>query len=211
MTSIPKIIHQVWIGPNPIPEFCVEFMDEMKNKHEKLGYIYKFWGNEIWDIYKEDKFLQNYKKDPKTFKYAYICDRVRLLLLRDYGGITLDVDCKIIKDFNVVLNKLNENITYFAAVRRFINKGATIEVGIQGSTKNSRIIQEYLSLYKDINWACGGKMMSDKMIEIIDTDVALFNYRYFLDNKITKDTIILHEPYALGTWRPKHTKPKRNK
>ena len=34
---------------------------------------------------------------------------------------------------------------------------------------------------------------------------------YFLDNKITEDTIILHEPHALGTWRPKHVKPKRNK
>ncbi len=88
MTQIPKIIHQVWIGPNPIPEFCQEFMRDMKNKHEKLGYIYKFWGNEIWEKYKEDKFIQNYKTDPETFKYAYICDRLRLLLLRDYGGIT---------------------------------------------------------------------------------------------------------------------------
>lgn len=211
MTQIPKIIHQVWIGPNPIPEFCQEFMRDMKNKHEKLGYIYKFWGNEIWDKYKEDKFIQNYKTDPETFKYAYICDRFRLLLLRDYGGITLDVDCKLIKDFDVVLNKLHKNITYFSAVRRYINKGATIEVGIQGSTRNSRVVREYLNIYKDISWACGGKMMSDKMIEIVDTDVALLNYKYFLDNKITEDTIILHEPYALGTWRPQHVKPKSNK
>ena len=211
MTHIPKIIHQIWIGPNPIPNFCLDFTDEMKNKHEKLGYIYKFWGNELWEKYKEDKFIHNYSTDPETFKYAYICDRFRLLLLRDYGGIALDVDCKIIKDFDVVLNKLHYNITYFAAVRRYINEGATIEAGIQGSTKNSRVIQEYLSIYKDVNWAYGGKMTSDKMIEIIDTDVALFNYRYFLDNKITEDTIVLHEPYALGTWRTKHTRPKRKK
>jgi len=211
MTQIPKIIHQIWIGPNPIPEFCQEFMNEMKDRHEKLGYIYKFWGNELWEKYKEDKFIQNYATDPEIFQYAYICDRFRLLLLRDYGGITLDVDCKIIKDFDVVLNKLHDDITYFAAVRRYINKGATIEVGIQGSSKNSRVIQEFLSIYKDIGWAYGGKMTSDKMIEIIDTDVALFNYRYFLDNEITEDTIILHEPYALGTWRTKHTRPKRKK
>ena len=43
--------------------------------------------------------------------------------------------------------------------------------------------------------------MSDKIIEIVDTDIALFNYKYFLDDEITKDTIILHEPHALGTWR----------
>ena len=107
----------------------------------------------------------------------------------------------MIKDFDVVFNKLNDNITYFAGVRRYINEGATIEGGIQGSTKNSRVIQEILSIYKDINWAPGGWPMSDKIIEIVDTDIALFNYKYFLDDEITKDTIILHEPHALGTWR----------
>ena len=211
MTEIPKLIHQIWIGPKPIPEFCYDFMMEIKNKHEDLGYIYKFWGNELWEKYKEDKFIKSYSKDPEKFKYAYISDRFRLLLLRDYGGIYLDADCKIIKDFDVILNKLHNNITYFAAVRRYINKGATIECGIQGTTKNSRVIQELLNVYQDVNWACGGKMMSDKMIEIVDTDVALFNYKYFLDNEITEDTVVLHEPFALGSWRTKHTKPKSKK
>ena len=209
-SQIPKIIHQLWIGPNPIPEFCREFMAEIKNKHENLGYTYKFWGNEVWDKYKEDKFLQNYKTDPEKFKYAYICDRIRTLLLRDYGGIYLDVDCKIIKDFDVILNNLNDNITYFAGVKKF-RKGIIVEGSTQGSSKNSRVTQELLSVYKDVNWAPGGWPMSDKIIEIIDTDVALFNYKYFLDDEVTKDAVILHEPHALGTWRQKWTKPKIKK
>ena len=201
MNQIPKIIHQIWVGPNHPPTLCQGFMNKIKDKHEELGYVYKFWGNELWEKYKDDKFIQNYSTDIEAFKLAYIVDRFRLLILRDYGGIYLDADCKMIKDFDVVFDKLNDNITYFAGVRRYINEGATIEGSTQGSTKNSRVIQEFLSIYKDINWAYGGKATSDKMVEIVDTDVALFNYKYFLDNKITKDTIILHDPYALGTWR----------
>ena len=201
MNQIPKIIHQIWVGPNQPPALCQGFMNDIKDKHEELGYVYKFWGNELWEKYKDDKFIQNYSKDIEAYTLAYIVDRFRLLILRDYGGIYLDADCKMIKDFDVVFNKLNDNITYFAGVRRYINEGATIEGGIQGSTKNSRVIQEILSIYKDINWAPGGWPMSDKIIEIVDTDIALFNYKYFLDDEITKDTIILHEPHALGTWR----------
>ena len=37
--SIPKIIHQLWIGPKPAP---TKLMNTWKEKHEKLGYEYIF-------------------------------------------------------------------------------------------------------------------------------------------------------------------------
>jgi hypothetical protein len=36
-------------------------------------------------------------------------------------------------------------------------------------------------------------MFSDKIIEECDNDVALFNYKYFYDNKITDNTVVLHD------------------
>ena len=41
--KIPKIIHQLWIGPKPAPRV---FMNTWKEKHEALGYQYMFWNEE---------------------------------------------------------------------------------------------------------------------------------------------------------------------
>ena len=41
--NIPKIIHQLWIGPKPPPN---KFMDTWKDIHEKEGFEYIRWGEE---------------------------------------------------------------------------------------------------------------------------------------------------------------------
>ena len=84
MTHIPKIIHQIWIGPNPIPNFCLDFTDEMKNKHEKLGYIYKFWGNELWEKH-------NQIEDDLTaagISYVRLKDEDRIVIYNTADSIT---------------------------------------------------------------------------------------------------------------------------
>ena len=37
---------------------------ETREIHEKLGWEYKFWDNEVLDLYKDDKFLKNYSLSP---------------------------------------------------------------------------------------------------------------------------------------------------
>ena len=198
---IPKIIHQIWIGNNPIPDNCKKYMDKVKEIHEKLGYTYYFWGNELYDKYKDDEFTQNYRK--KQLPNAYISDRFRLLLLRDYGGIYIDVDAEMIKDFDFVLDKLHCNTTFFAGIRKLIDKNALIDCTVFGSAPNSRIVQRCLDTYTNINWANGGKMFSDKIIQEIDNDVVIFNYKYFYDIKITENTVFLHDTHQLSSWRKK--------
>ena len=41
--TIPKIIHQLWIGSKPAP---TKFMNTWKEKHVKLGFEYIFWNEE---------------------------------------------------------------------------------------------------------------------------------------------------------------------
>ena len=43
MSKIPKIIHQLWIGPKEPP---TKFMDTWKNIHEKEGFEYIRWSEE---------------------------------------------------------------------------------------------------------------------------------------------------------------------
>lgn len=190
--QIPKIIHQIWIGDEKMPDHCVEFVKEMKDMHP--DWQHKLWGNEIFtDIYKEDKFLQSYIKNPKMYKWAFIADRIRLLLLRDYGGIYCDVDAKPIQSFNAIRNKLSSNHTFVAGLKPHQNVDTLIDCTVYGSAPNSRIINECLSTYKSVLWACGCKMFSDKIIKHIEPDVALFGYEYFYDTSANDKTIILHD------------------
>ena len=200
---IPKIIHQIWIGNKIFPNEYKGFCDEMKRVHIPLGYKYYLWGNELFYIYNDDPFINNYRKDPERYKYAYIADRFRMLLLRDIGCIYVDADAKIIKPFDVILNKLKPHITYFSGMRKKQEiSGALIDITVIGSSKNSRIVRECLSTYKTIGRANGGKVFSDKILKEVDSDVALFNYKYFYDNKITENTVVLHDTdLRLFSWR----------
>lgn len=191
-TQIPKIIHQIWIGNSPMPNHCVEFTKQMKELNP--DYEYHLWGNEIFDeIYKDDIFLKYYRTNPEVFKWAFIADRIRLLLLRDYGGIYVDVDAKPIQSFDVVLDKLEPYHTFFSGLKPSQNNNTLVDCTVYGSAPNSRIINLCLDTYTNVEWANGCRMFSDKIIAECDVDVALFNYKFFYDSKITDDTIVLHD------------------
>ena len=192
---VPKIIHQIWIGDEPIPEHCKEFSKEMQSMHP--NWEYKLWGNELlYDIYSNDKYIKHYLTNPHIYKWAFTADRIRMLLLKEYGGVYCDLDAKPIRPFDFILDRLNENHTFFGGVRPFQEHNNTpplIDVTVIGATPESRMINYILSLYGDVNRIWMGKTMSDEMWKAIEPDTALFNYKYFYDNKITDETVVLHD------------------
>jgi len=201
---IPKIIHQIWIGHEPTLLYIKEFMQQVKDMHP--DWEYRLYGNkEIFeDLYSDDKFIQSYKKDMGTFfKPAHIADRARLLLLRDFGGVYVDADAEPIQSFNNVLAELHNKTTFFGGVRyegQDGNKSALIDCTVMGASPNSRIVNECLSIYKNVDWAWGGKTLSAKMFKNIGPDTCLFNYEYFYDNKITEKTIVMHDKPGNRLW-----------
>jgi len=191
ISKIPKKIHQIWIGENDIPEHCKEFVEKIQIINP--DYKHKLWGNEVFELYKDDIFLQEYIKAPKLYKWAYITDRIKLLLLRDYGGIYVDIDCNPIQSFNVILNKLSKEHTFFSGMKPTTKSRTLIDCTVYGSTSNSRIVNLCLSTYKDKYWANGCGIFYDEIIKYCDSDVALFGHEYFYDNKVTPKTIVLHD------------------
>jgi hypothetical protein len=200
--KIPKKLHQVWIGFKEIPDWCKRFGEEMQAMHP--DWEYKLWRHdEIFnELYKDDPFLQNYVKEPEIYKWAFIADRVRLLLLRDFGGVYCDIDAKPIRPFDLILNELSEHHTFFAGMKPTQEHNTLIDCTVYGSIPQSRIINECLTVYDRITWAHGCKTFNNKIIEKMDLDVALFNYEYFYNDKITDKTIILHdvEETRLFSW-----------
>ena len=89
------------MGRDCCPEKYVEMTANMEGHASRLGIQAMESHDEIFNhLYKADAIsLQAYIKEPETFKWAFITDRIKLLLLRDFGGVYIDVDAKYVKAF----------------------------------------------------------------------------------------------------------------
>ena len=94
---IPKIIHYCWFGDTKMPDEYIEYIKEWSEKN--IGYtIMK------WDEKNSPMDLPYLKKAKAHKKWANMSNLVRFYALKEYGGIYLDVDMKIIHSFNELLN-----------------------------------------------------------------------------------------------------------
>uniref|UniRef100_A0A6C0CYV5 Uncharacterized protein n=1 Tax=viral metagenome TaxID=1070528 RepID=A0A6C0CYV5_9ZZZZ len=95
--KIPKIIHQVWIGPKEPP---IKPMDTWKNKHPDFEYI-------RWNESEFEKRDMNFECQDKIDSMEQYCGKVdimRLELLYKYGGVFLDADSVCIEPIDYLLN-----------------------------------------------------------------------------------------------------------
>lgn len=192
--NIPKKIHQIWIGPRVLPEKYVEMTANMKAMHP--GWEYKLWTHDelFNDRYADDIYLQAYLKEPDTFRWAFIADRIKLLLLRDFGGVYVDVDAKYIKSFDVVMDKLEERHTFFAGMKTYDVQSSLIECAVYGAAPNSRLINLCLDFYQDTRWAHGCMDFSNVIVHNLEDDALLLSSKYFYSFEEFEETIVLHEP-----------------
>lgn len=97
---IPKIIHQLWIGPKPAP---TKLMKTWKEKHPEFEYI--FWNEE--EIKKRGFVFECQDKINIIPEINGKADIMRWEILYRYGGIFVDADSICIEPFDdlLLLNK----------------------------------------------------------------------------------------------------------
>lgn len=90
---IPKIIHQVWFGgPMPMLELrCVQSV-----RHHNVPWTHMLWTEELaYRLLRADAPFWR-PSEP----YSSLSNWVRLLALRQFGGIYLDADCECLRPLN---------------------------------------------------------------------------------------------------------------
>jgi len=105
--SIPKIIHQIWIGPKPRPS---RFMDTWAAKNPDFEYI--LW-SESELIKRGMIFLECQKEIDDMSEINGKADIIRWEILYKYGGIFLDADSICIEPLDDIL--FNKSIKAFSA------------------------------------------------------------------------------------------------
>ena len=196
MNSIPKLIHQIWIGPKKIPSYWSNTFSELYIENNN-NYKYNIWTN--------DNYLNELNKYPvlkiifDEFKqFCYKADILRLIILYEYGGIYIDIDSVWLynKSLNELLEK-SKDTNFFVGRSPNQNENSKFFLtnGVFGCKKNHPYIKnmiDYLehSIYnyythkytkKLVNRLESSKICGPGLFtrELKNKDVTIFPSNYF--------------------------------
>lgn len=103
---IPKIIHQIWLGPNLPPPYFAEFQAKLKALHP--GWEYHLWS----EAELEELKLDNWDIVERSPNWAEKSDVIRCDLLDRFGGVYMDVDMDVMHN----LDELHEKYHFYAGM-----------------------------------------------------------------------------------------------
>jgi mannosyltransferase OCH1-like enzyme len=196
-TKIPKIIHQIWIGPKKEPTIWTNTW--------KIDYIAKYpeYQYILWNDLNIVSVLNKHPNIKIMYELEELwsgkSDFLRYIILYEYGGIYIDADSVWINEKNLdeLIDNTKEN-GIFVAYEPDVNK---ITTGVMGSTKNNKILLNvitelnYLIMYND-------KISKRRFIRArkITGVPALFGPYFFSNMCIDKVTIFPSHYFYPITW-----------
>ena len=218
--KIPKKIHYCWFGKGEKPGIvkkCIESWKKILKDYEIIE-----WNEESFDI-NSNTFV---KEAYESGKYAFVSDYVRVYALYNYGGIYLDTDVEIYKEFSEEM--LNNDSFWGFEEKNFI---ATSTIGAQ---KGNKLIKRFLDSYDGkcfyklngeidtlTNVAIVSNMVKELGIRLdgsyqrIEQVATFYPQEYFSPydyincySKATENTYAMHHYYK--SWLPYSTRIKTN-
>lgn len=149
---IPKIIHQLWIGPKPAP---TNMLQTWKDAHVPLGYEYILWTEE--ECNRRNMTFRCQKQIDQMIEINGKADIMRWEILYQYGGFFLDADSICIEPFDTYFEKC----VAFATYENESIRQKLIATGTMG------FVPEH-ALCKDIiDWICSESAESVDMLHRI--------------------------------------------
>jgi len=129
---IPKKIHYIWVGKNPLNDFTLKCIESWKKHCPEYEIIE--WNESNFNINSNLFCSEAYQSK----KWAFCSDYIRLNILYNHGGIYLDTDVELI----VSLDK-------FLHLPAFIGFEDTrvFSTAVIGASKSNLWIKEQLSYY----------------------------------------------------------------
>ena len=131
---IPKLIHLCWFGHSSYPDLAKKCIQSWKNILPE--YTIKLWNEDNFNINQNDFTRKAYQEK----KWAFVSDYARLTALYEYGGVYMDTDLEVIRDFsNLLIGK-----KYVSS----IVEGGLITCGFIACEAKHPFIQELIKYYR---------------------------------------------------------------
>lgn len=161
---IPKKIHYCWFGGKELPPIAIECIESWKNILPDYEIVR--WDESNFDV-ESTPFTRRAYTDKK---FAFVSDYVRLFALAEQGGIYMDIDEMMFKDFSELLRG-KEMVACFETDR-------SVMVGLLAAKKDCKIISEFIEIYD--NWDLSGESVNYVANPTIFTEI-LQKYGLVLD------------------------------
>lgn len=205
---IPRSIFSIWIGGTPAREI-LDRCETMRKMNEPHGFRYRIWGDDALERYSHDPYIRFMQQTGE--KIAFIVDRLRVLLLRDFGGIYVDADCAPVRPFTVINDVLNApHVEFVAGLRNpwrpgvNLNRSAipVVDNTVLMSAPNSPMANSLCRLYSSSSKRVTGADMGREIIRKANFNTVLLGYEYFYiyEEQPTENTILLHDRINSATW-----------
>lgn len=196
-SSIPKIIHQIWIGDRKNPVFWSNIWKELYIENNR-DWEYKLWDNEnCWDELKKYPILEKiYTILPHNCHKA---DILRYIILYEYGGVYIDIDSIWLnnKSLNNILDELGKNNFFIGRTPNENEKSVYyLTNGVIGCSKNNDIMMEIIDEIIKIDNFCAN-FLTPQYINYISSSKKIGPglVTKILKNKSANDITILPSYY----------------
>ena len=168
---IPKIIHYIWVGGNPLTPLAKKCIESWK-KHCP-DYEIKQWDETNFDINQNQYCKEAYENK----KWAFVSDYIRLKVLHDEGGIYMDTDVEVIKSLDQFLN--NKAFSGY-------EEPHSIPTGIMASEKHGKWVKRLLMDYDKKRFVNedGSFNLETNVVQITNTTKEMYP-EMILNNELT--------------------------
>ena len=214
---IPKTLHYVWFGGNPFPKR--EARCYRSWERHLAAFQFKRWDETNFDVHCNRYVEEAYEAK----KYQYVSDYCRLQALYNEGGLYLDTDCFVTKNFSGLMD--GQAFTGFGGDNQEIAAHAL------AFSAGNLFIREVLDSYKDqsfiksdgsYNTYTINRRMTDMLLihgfqengikqEICG--ITIYPMTYFCPLSMLPDTVkdcISKNTYCIHIWSSKELKRERS-
>lgn len=224
---IPKIIHYVWLGGNPLPPKMQECVDSWRRIMPDYEIV-------LWDDKRIKEIDNQFMREAGAEgKWAFVSDVVRLYAIAKYGGIYFDTDVLVYKSFNPLLSNkafIGRENSMHLIEQMTVNYLTTCCFGAE---KGNKFIRRCLEYYSNRHFITSDNQslppelrldlrLNSEVFTILATqigynpsvlhnelencggDLTVYPSRYFDPVGVSSETFSVH--LALGTWRERPSK-----
>jgi inositol phosphorylceramide mannosyltransferase catalytic subunit len=166
---IPPLIHQIWLGPKPLPENHKKLRDSWKKHHP--SWKYKLWRDQ--DV--KNFNLINREAFEKTTNYGEKSDILRYEILYHFGGIYADDDFECLQSFD----NLHTYCEFYLGVIVNKNNAPALLNGLIGAAPHHPILKRCIELintpkdnlisYQAIMYRTGPGLLTQAFFSLIDS------------------------------------------
>jgi len=135
---IPRIIHYCWFGRGELPPIAKRCISSWKTHMPDCEI--KEWNEDNFDV----NIIKYTEEAYKHKKYAFVSDFARFYILKQWGGIYLDVDVELLRPLDDLMDY--KTVLGFESIGR-VNPGL-----ILASEPDTWFLKDMINLYKNLSF-----------------------------------------------------------